>query len=416
MANSALVLGIDFGTSGVRIAVLNMDGELIHTSSTDYQKGLEDPEDWQECCKVLIQALPNRYRQSLVALAVDGTSGTILACDHKGKPIGQALPYHLSCLEQKQALSELIPDGKLAASVSSSLSRALRLTAKHGANVLLRHQADWISGWLLGDWRWGEEGNNLRLGWDLNAQAWPKSMEELSWRSALPEIVCSGSILGTLATERAKNLNLPEKMLVVAGTTDANAAVLSANPGPEDGITILGSTLVLKRFIEHPIQGSGISNHRVGGRWLCGGASNTGCSVLRQLFSDAQLQELSQQINPKMDSGLKLRPMPRQGERFPVDDPMLKPVMGPRPVSDALYLHGLLEGLARIEAKGWQKLNELGAAAPKQVISLGGGARNPQWRQLRQRILKLPITTCTLPPAAGVARLALEAVKPQYKG
>ena len=45
MANSALVLGIDFGTSGVRIAVLNMDGELIHTSSTDYQKGLEDPED-----------------------------------------------------------------------------------------------------------------------------------------------------------------------------------------------------------------------------------------------------------------------------------------------------------------------------------------------------------------------------------
>ena len=80
------------------------------------------------------------------------------------------------------------------------------------------------------------------------------------------------------------------------------------------------------------------------------------------------------------------------------------------PISDALYLHGLLEGLAEIEGQGWRRLVDLGAPAPKRVISLGGGARNPQWRRLRERRLGLPVVSCVQPPAAGVARLALNAI------
>ena len=93
-----------------------------------------------------------------------------------------------------------------------------------------------------------------------------------------------------------------------------------------------------------------------------------------------------------------------------MDDPDLQPVMEPRPVSDALYLHGLLEGLAEIEAKGWARLTELGADPPTRVVSLGGGARNPQWRRIRERRIGLPVVSCSTPPAAGVARLALQAV------
>jgi len=414
MPNSSLALGIDLGTSGVRLAVLNEHGKLIHTSTADYPKGLEIPEDWKTCCTELIRALPSSLRQNLGAVAIDGTSGTLLACDRSGKPLDTALPYHLSCPEQRPTLISLVSHEEPASSVSSSLARALRLISTHGPSVLLRHQADWISGWLLDNWCWGEEGNNLRLGWNLINQAWPTSFAETAWRAALPEIVSSGKVLGTVAPEQSQSLGLPKQLLVVAGTTDANAAVLTANAGPDDGITVLGSTLVLKRFTEGPIRGAGITNHRVGGRWLCGGASNAGGSVLRQLFSDTQLKELSRQINPEFNSGLMLRPLPGPGERFPIDDPTLEPQLTPRPVSDSLYLHGLLEGLAHIELQGWQRLKELGAPPPKQVISLGGGARNPQWRRLRERILGIPVKTCTNPPAAGVARLALQAISPQH--
>ncbi|MDA0257344.1 MAG: FGGY-family carbohydrate kinase, partial [Cyanobacteria bacterium] len=133
--------------------------------------------------------------------------------------------------------------------------------------------------------------------------------------------------------------------------------------------------------------------------------------ILRQFFSDEQLVELSRQINPETDSGLAYRPLPRRGERFPVDDPSLEPLLEPRPVSDALFLHGLLDGLAEIEARGWARLTELGAEPPNRVITLGGGARNPQWRRIRERRIGCPVVSCDQPPAAGAARLALGALQ-----
>ena len=166
----------------------------------------------------------------------------------------------------------------------------------------------------------------------------------------------------------------------------------------------------MKQFIARPVIGPGITSHRVGGRWLCGGASNAGAGVLRRFFNDDQLEELSRQIDPESSSGLEYRPLPGTGERFPVDDPELRPILEPRPVSDALFLQGLLEGLAKIEAQGWIRLQELGAPPPQRVISLGGGARNPQWRRLREHRLGCPVLSCSLPPAAGVARLALQAL------
>ena len=67
--------------------------------------------------------------------------------------------------------------------------------------------------------------------------------------------------------------------------------------------------------------------------------------------------------------------------------------------------------LARIEAQGWARLRQLGAPPLRRVISLGGGARNPQWRQLRQLAIGLPVLSRPgLAPALGMARLALSAL------
>ena len=410
MTDSPLVLGIDLGTSGIRTAVVAANGAVLDSRSQAYGGDFANPHSWREGCGNLIRAIPAQLRSQLQALAVDGTSGTLLACDHDGSPLGEALAYSQSCPELQSALQPLVDPGSPAASCSGSLARALRLLNCHGEAILLRHQADWISGWLLNDWRWGEEGNNLRLGWDLISNSWPDRFAEQTWRQVLPEIRRSGSILGTIAPDQAKTFGLADDLIIVAGTTDSNAAVLAANPRPGDGITVLGTTLVMKCFTKTPLHAPGVTSHRVGGRWLCGGASNAGAGVLRRFYSDDQLSELSRQINPNTDSGLRLRPLPDQGERFPVDDPEMLPVLEPRPVSDALYLHGLLEGLAEIEAQGWQRLNELGAAAPRRIISIGGGARNPQWRRLRERRLGCAVTSCQTPPAAGVARLAQQAL------
>jgi sugar (pentulose or hexulose) kinase len=247
----------------------------------------------------------------------------------------------------------------------------------------------------------------VRLGWDLQQGDWLPGVAAGLGLEALPRIRSSGSLLGPLAPAAATCLGLPGDCQVVAGSTDANAAVLAADPQAGDGIAVLGTTLVLKQFVAAPLAGAGLSNHRVAGRWLVGGASNAGAGVLRRFFDDAQIAELSRQIAPDRPTGLKLLPLGRQGERFPVDDPELEPILEPRPVSDARYLQALLEGLTAIEAAGWQRLRQLGAPALRRVISVGGGARNSQWRALRSRALGIPVLNRPKRTAAlGMALLA----------
>ncbi|MEA5392806.1 FGGY-family carbohydrate kinase [Cyanobium gracile UHCC 0139] len=426
---SALYLGVDLGSSGLRLAVLADAGtpggdpaSPVLDRQSPYPGRFEDPEAWRQGLIDLLATVPEEVRRRVGAVAIDGTSGTLLACGPGGRllppPLADALPYHQACPEQTGAIATLLATeagawaAHPAASSSGSLARALRLLdqareAGLTQDLLLRHQADWLMGWLLDDWRWGEEGNNVRLGWDLPQDRWLAGVAEGLGAAVLPEIRSSGSRLGRLAPAAAACLGLPADCQVVAGSTDANAAVLAADPEAGDGIAVLGTTLVLKQFVAAPLAGAGLSNHRVGGRWLVGGASNAGAGILRRFFDDAQVAELSRQITPDRPTGLALRPLSRRGERFPVDDPKLEPILEPRPASDARYLQALLEGLTAIEVAGWRRLRELGAPELLRVISVGGGARNSPWRALRTRALGIPVLNRPKRTAAlGMALLA----------
>jgi sugar (pentulose or hexulose) kinase len=157
--------------------------------------------------------------------------------------------------------------------------------------------------------------------------------------------------------------------------------------------------------------GHGVYSHWFGDLWLTGGASNAGGAVLRQHFTDDELRQLSLELNPDRDSGLDYYPLPRPGERFPVNDPALAPRLEPRPASRAEFLHGVLEGLGRIEARGYRLLQELGADALVRVTSCGGGARNPAFTRLRQRLLRAPVVAAEEQEACfGAALLARDGV------
>ena len=406
--------GIDLGTSGCRLALVDSAG-LVNQLSCHYPGPFRQAESWREGVKQLLAQLPEPQRQGIGAIAIDGTSGTLLACSSKGDPLAAALAYNDACPEQAEQARQLVPAGGSAASSSGSVARGLqlldRLKLQPGSDLILRHQADWLMGWLLGDWRWGEEGNNLRLGWDLLQNQWSGGISHSSWATALPRVLPSGRLVGPIGAAAAAALKLPMDCQIISGSTDANAAVLAAEPQEGDGVAVLGTTLVLKQFAPAPLHGPGVNNHRIAGRWLVGGASNAGGGVLRQFFSEQQLEELSRQIQPEISTGLNLFPLPQRGERFPVDDPQLEPVLKPRPVSDALYLQALLEGLSTIECQGWQRLEELGAPAVQRVLSVGGGANNPQWRALRQKLLNKPVLNRSkASPAAAMARLARQTV------
>ena len=411
-----ITLGLDLGTSGIRAAVVQPDGEVIARSRLDWPHGImpDAPEEWWlHARNVLREAIEKAGTVHIDAVAVDGTSGTVLWCADDGQPLTPAFGYDQPvAADSIQRIAAIAPAASGAHGSGSGLARALQL-AHPGlpANARLRTQTDWITGCLLGDWRQGDENNALKLGYDPVDRSWPDWLSAIPVpRSALARCHPPGADLGAMAPQVAATLGVPGSCRIVAGTTDSIAGTLAAGIRAEgDAVTSLGTTLALKLLTSRAVFAPeyGIYSHRLGLRFLAGGASNCGAGILSRFFSADRLASLSRQIDADRDSGLDYYPLLRPGERFPRNDPDLQPRLTPRPESDVHFLHGLLEGIARVEAEGYRRLHELGATWPRRVLSVGGGADNPAWLRIRGRYLQVPVQAAADGEAAvGAARLA----------
>ncbi len=419
-------LGLDLGTSGCRVTAIDRDGQtraearasLPEARHPEPGASEQDPEDWwHAACSVLTRVAaqqPGRIR----ALCVDATSSTLLLCDRQGVPCTPALMYDDSRARPEAELIAAVAPGDCAArGPGSALAKLLyllaRCTDREPAHAV--HQADWINGRLSGNFGLSDENNALKLGYDPVARTWPAWLHRLPVPPRLLPRVCPvGTPIGRLTDAVAERLGLPNDTVLVAGTTDSNAATLAAGiTRPGDAVTSLGSTLVLKVLSEQPLFASryGIYSHRIGDHWLVGGASNAGGRVLRQHFNDTELATLSRQIDPDHPLGLDYYPLPDVGERFPYHDPQMAPRLSPRPARRSAFLQAIFEGLADIEVQGYQRLAELGAPYPTRVFSSGGGSVNEAWRRIRERRLGVPVLRAAHTEASyGVAQLARAAL------
>jgi D-ribulokinase len=412
-----MYLGLDFGTGGARACVLDEHSTVVHEDRIAYPDAAKQtPEDWRVALYALLRGLPLPVATQLQRIAVDATSGSVLLCDAGLHPVSPALLYHdVRAYAQAAALKAIAPEGHTVCSASSGLAKFLWLTQNNdlGNSAYFLHQADWLSSLLTGIAGSSDYHNALKSGYDVEQLCWPEWVMRLPHTRLLPQVQAPGSLITAVNPAMAAHFKINPDCTVHAGTTDSIAAFIAADVHlPGAAVTSLGTTLVLKLLSTTRIEdaGYGVYSHRYGNLWLAGGASNAGGGTLRQFFTDAQLIALSRDIDPSHDSPLDYYPLPQVGERFPHNDPGLQPRLSPRPINDTLFLHGILQGLSRIEAAGYAKLMELGASPLKSVTSCGGGASNLVWQQIRARLLGVPVSTAKHTEAAyGTALLAMHA-------
>ena len=437
MTGSGFAIGLDLGTSGCRALAIDVQQRRLGSAEVALpapHRGAageveQDPELWWHAAVAVLRRLTTALdpdlvgRNSACALCVDATSASFLLCRSDGRPLTPALMYNDSRSRAAAArIDAIAPATSAAHGASSSLAKAMHLSAALSAvamassPILPLHQADWIIGRLRGVFGGSDWNNALKLGFDATTERWPDWVRTLLPEAiSLPRVHAPGTPLGPISPSIAQLTGLPTRLMLCAGTTDSTAAVIATGAGRRgDAITSLGSTLVLKLIADRQVSAPrfGVYSHRLDDQWLVGGASNSGGAVLRQHFSDERLTELSRQIDPGLPSGLDYYPLPDIGERFPNDDPGMPPRLSPRPPDDARFLHGLFEGIARIERDGYARLVQLGAPPPDRVLTTGGGARNPVWTALRQRLLGVPVLTAEHQDAAhGAALLALRSLR-----
>lgn len=410
-------LGIDFGTSGARAIVIDIEGTIKAEAryAFEAQAAADWVTTWHKGLFSVIEQLPLELRSRISAIAIDGTSSTVLLCDRLGNPLAAPLLYNdargAAVLE---TLKVIAPPNHTVLSATSSLAKLLwlrQLPCFSDAKYLL-HQADWLAFLLHGQLGISDYHNALKLGYNVEQLNYPDWLTELPIIELLPKVLAPGTPVANVTSDVANRLGLRRDCLVCAGTTDSIAAFLASGAStPGEAVTSLGSTLVLKLLSRTKIEDSrfGIYSHRLGNLWLTGGASNTGGAVLRQFFTDEQIKRLSCQIEPSTESSLNYYPLSKPGDRFPINDPTLPPRLKPRPDNPVDFLHGLLESIARIELKGYQLLQNLGATELTKVYTAGGGAVNPTWTAIRARHLQVPLISPVHTAAAyGTALLATQ--------
>jgi sugar (pentulose or hexulose) kinase len=444
-----MFLGLDFGTSGARACVTDSEKTIVWEQHVAYpDMAAQTPLDWRTALHALLSELPKDIAAQLQGLAIDGTSGTVLLCDAELEPVSPALLYHDNRAQlQAEQLKTIVPDSHIVCTATSGLAKFLWLTQQSDINhaAYFLHQADWLSALLCGKPGISDYHNALKTGYDIEQLCWPDWVMALPHSHLLPQVFSPGKVIGRIQPDIAAHFGIHPQCAIHAGTTDSIAAFIAADgmtrrceasgagmPSPRllpqsagcasnvseadvnqlgIGVTSLGTTLVLKQLSAIRIDAPeyGVYSHRYGDLWLMGGASNAGAGVLRLYFDDAQLAELSAQIDPLQDSPLDYYPLTRIGERFPVNDAQLAPRLEQRPGSDVEFLHGLLQGLAHIEAAGYAKLAELGAPALKRVVTNGGGAKNSVWGKMRARLLGVPISTAAVSQLKLCQSVAVEA-------
>src|SRR5690242_9246538 len=146
---SDLVLGIDVGTSGVRIAALDHAAEVVALATAampaahrDGQRITQDASVWGRGLDEGMARLASMIDLSRVgALAVDGTSGTLVPIDDRGVPVSAGSLYNDRADDADIAAVERVAPPQAAVhGATSPLARAMRLLRTPGVARVL-HQA-----------------------------------------------------------------------------------------------------------------------------------------------------------------------------------------------------------------------------------------------------------------------------------
>ncbi len=419
-----LVLGIDVGTQGVRALCCDADGAVVAQAHEKFgadvsvqglAPGLHEqyPEMWWKYAQSVLSSLVNQLRsvglspQSIVSIAVDSTSGTVLPIDADNKPLRPAIMYNDTRAgeQSRQCNTEC---GDLSSTLGYKFNASFGLPkilwmADHEPEVWSKahkviHASDFIVGKLTDRFDVTDNSNCLKTGYDLTSDCWP----EFIWnglgldKSKLPDVVSPGQRIGVVSAECATETGLAAGTPVVGGVSDGTAGFIASGASAVgDWSSTLGTTLVVRGVSEELITDSigRIYCHRhPDGYWLPGGASSVGGECLEKVFPGEDYDSLSAKAQSLIPTALSIYPLVRTGERLPFVDPNAEGfVAGEASSREELYA-GYLEGVAYVEKWCYDLMESLDAPTDGTFYTVGGGSKSELWMVIRASVLNRPLT------------------------
>jgi xylulokinase len=422
------VIGIDVGTSGIKIGAMDHEGKLCFLSRASYSLQYPfagavevDPNEiWQQVC-VLMKQIANDIVHAggnVAAICFSTFCNASILMDHNGNHLGNGILY-MDKRSKREAdwIRSAVPEDRIFCITGNRMEPGMM-----SATSLLwvqKYQPDqytncfkWghlctyliakLTGAFVMDWT---QASFTGL-FDITHYCWSTEMCSALGinETLLPDIVEPGRMVGHTSSSLMEELGFTG-IPVIAGAADTASSTFALGMAPGEVFESVGTSDVLtvvsnstdrfdKRFLNRC--------HVVKDQWLSHGAMSTPGAAVQWFYdeflsNDGDIQDVFERLpaqSPVGSNGVLFLPY-MHGERSPIWDP------DARGMFIGLTINTRKEDMARAILEGCSFgmrqlmtiIHEQYRLFPEVLTAIGGGSKNGIWNQIKANVLATEIET-----------------------
>ncbi len=437
-----LYIGIDLGTSAVKLLLMDGEGAIKNIISKEYplefpQPGWsqQNPEDWK---KAVLEGIPERltgFDPSQVAgIGAGGQMHGLVVLDGEDKVLRPAILWndgrtakqvnYLNDVIGREKLSQLTANiafaGFTAPKILWMKENEPELFAKIDKIMLPTEYINYV---LTGVHCTDCSDASGMLLLDVEHKCWSREMLDICGISEgqMPKLFESYEAVGTLKPDIAKQLGLSEQVIVCAGAGDNAAAAVGTGTVGEGACNIsLGTSGTIfissEKFGVDPNNALHAFAHADGHYHLMGcmlSAASCNKWLMDDIFQTQDYAGEQRDITPEKLGNNHVYFLPYlMGERSPINDTNARGTYTglTMDTSRSDLTQAVLEGVAFAIRDSFEVAKALGIHIQRSKLC-GGGAKSPLWKTIMANVLniQLDLPESEQGPGMGGAMLAMVA-------
>ena len=432
-----LYIGVDLGTSAVKLFLMNEDGKIENIASREYPLHFpypgwseQNPQDWFEQSMEGIKELLAGYQKEEVAgISFGGQMHGLVVLDEKDQVIRPAILWndgrtgketeYLNQVIGKERLSEYTANIAFAGFTAPKILWMKEHEPENFGKIRkIMLPKDYLAYRLSGSFCTDVSDASGMLLMDVKNRRWSEEMLQICGitEEMLPKLYESYEVVGALKSEIAKDLGLSENVKVIAGAGDNAAAAVGTGTVGDGRCNISlgtsGTIFISSRNFgvdEHNALHSfahADGNYHLMGCMLSAASCNKWWS--EEILKTKDFQAEQEGIRRLGENHVFYLPY-LMGERSPHNNPDARAMfigMSMNTTREEMT-QAVLEGVAFGLRDSLEVARSLGIQLERTKIC-GGGAKSPLWKRMIANImnLKVDVIESEEGPALGAAMLA----------
>ncbi|MFN2117816.1 MAG: xylulokinase [Candidatus Promineifilaceae bacterium] len=442
-------MGIDLGTTGLKVTLLTDNGRLIGSEYCEYPietphpgYAEQDPQAWWQgfvaACQTLKSKHPVEFGE-IAGIGICGQMHTQVYLDKDNTVLRPAITWMdqrandiVDRINQDEAAKELIFQETQNFASTTYMAPQMNWVMENEpdlwrqvAHILVAK--DFIKFKLTGQMVTDISDASGTLLFNVKDRIWSDPVIDYFGipRAMLPEVRPSTVIMGQVSPEAATITGIKAGTPVGNGSTDNSASALGAGMVQPGQVTlIIGTAGVISVCSERPLidpQNRTLCwNYCLPDQWVTLGITQTAGESLnwfKNAFDKTEpgvrsgdvFEQYNQAIAgvPDGSGGVIFLPY-LNGERTPYWDPAARGVFYGINLTTqkAHFIKAIMEGVSFALRNNIETVESLGIAI-NQVRAVGGGLKSTVWLETLGKILRKPIVTVSVPDTANLGNILL---------